>query len=366
MQFLGLPLPQDQLGAVLRYQTDHDEAGRATSCGPRTSRLMVQVLANEAIRLETPFVAGAIGVRILIEPGPPRRLVGLLAMRPKDRSPANPMGFVLFLTATLVIAAGGPGELYRDSVYPKHCFGALGFALRRESKRSTSPRASSGSGRRETDFRGICRAPMRRRCRISIPSTLAGASATSWPATTARPRNWPRMSFARAISGRSTRPACWISVPASSISRSSASGALGGGCSWISTAIPEPARDGEAFSLNRLDPDVELISQTAARCFNRRSIACATINPLSIELYRRYKKDITRDPLEFAVNNQHMNGGIAAGVWGETELEGCYAVGEAAGTHGVTRPAGRRSSPDRSSAPVAPSASRRGGAGAKG
>ena len=43
LQFIGLPIPLDRFGAVLRYKTDHDEAGRATSCGPRTSRLMVKV-----------------------------------------------------------------------------------------------------------------------------------------------------------------------------------------------------------------------------------------------------------------------------------------------------------------------------------
>ncbi len=64
------------------------------------------------------------------------------------------------------------------------------------------------------------------------------------------------------------------------------------------------------------------------------------MNPLSIELYKRYKLDITREPLEFAMNNQHMNGGLSVNVWGQTSLEGCYAVGEAAGTHGVTRPGG--------------------------
>ena len=64
------------------------------------------------------------------------------------------------------------------------------------------------------------------------------------------------------------------------------------------------------------------------------------MNPLSIELYKRYKYDITRDPLEFAVLNQHMNGGLAVDGWGATSLDGCYAVGEAAGTHGVTRPGG--------------------------
>src|SRR5574337_1769908 len=35
-----------------------------------------------------------------------------------------------------------------------------------------------------------------------------------------------------------------------------------------------------------------------------------------------------------------MNGGIAVDVWGRSSLEGAYAAGEAAGTHGVTRPGG--------------------------
>ena len=54
LQFIGLPIPQDRFGGVLRYQTDHDEVGRATSCGPRTSRLMVKALAEEAMRLGVP------------------------------------------------------------------------------------------------------------------------------------------------------------------------------------------------------------------------------------------------------------------------------------------------------------------------
>ena len=74
LQFMGLPIPQDRLGGVLRYQTDHDEVGRATSCGPRTSRLMVQVLAKEAIRLNVPTFNHTTGVRLLIEPGAPAAL----------------------------------------------------------------------------------------------------------------------------------------------------------------------------------------------------------------------------------------------------------------------------------------------------
>ena len=50
-------------------------------------------------------------------------------MRPKHRSADNPLGIAVFLCDSLVIASGGPGELYRDSVYPRHCFGSLGLAL---------------------------------------------------------------------------------------------------------------------------------------------------------------------------------------------------------------------------------------------
>ncbi len=50
--------------------------------------------------------------------------------------------------------------------------------------------------------------------------------------------------------------------------------------------------------------------------------------------------DLTTQPLQFAMNNQHMNGGIEVDIWGQTSLPGCFAVGEVAGTHGVTRPGG--------------------------
>ena len=126
LQYLGLPLPQDPLGGTLRYQTDHDEVGRATSCGPRTSRLMVKVLAEEALRLGIPFYNHTTAVRILTDAG---RVCGVLTVRPKQAGAENPFGLVLFQSPVLVLAAGGPGELYRDSVYPNGCFGSLGLAL---------------------------------------------------------------------------------------------------------------------------------------------------------------------------------------------------------------------------------------------
>jgi succinate dehydrogenase/fumarate reductase flavoprotein subunit len=101
-----------------------------------------------------------------------------------------------------------------------------------------------------------------------------------------------------------------------------------------------PVPGGEPFSLDRLDPDVHTYLKTAGAAQDLPIDRLRHMNPLAIELYRRYKVDIAAEPLEFAVNNQHMNGGIAVDTWGRTNITGIYAIGEAAGTHGVTRPGG--------------------------
>jgi succinate dehydrogenase/fumarate reductase flavoprotein subunit len=103
---------------------------------------------------------------------------------------------------------------------------------------------------------------------------------------------------------------------------------------------PLPMPGDTEFSLDRLDDDVRAYLENSGALLAEPIDRLRKMNPLSIELYKRYKYDITRDPLEFAVNNQHMNGGLAVDTWGTTNLEGCYAVGESAGTHGVTRPGG--------------------------
>lgn len=64
------------------------------------------------------------------------------------------------------------------------------------------------------------------------------------------------------------------------------------------------------------------------------------MNPLAIRLYQMHGHDLTASPLKFTLNNQHLNGGIEVDIWARTSLTGCYAAGENAGTHGVTRPGG--------------------------
>jgi succinate dehydrogenase / fumarate reductase flavoprotein subunit len=301
---------------------------------------MVKALAEEAARLGVPFVNRATGAVILVDEGPPRRAIGLLAFVASERTPANPLGLTAFLCGALVLAAGGPGELYRDSVYPRHCFGALGLALEAGVEAVNLTESQFGIGTPRDGF----------------PWNLSGTYAQAMPYifsvdSDGRERNFLADYY------RATREL------ASNVFRKGyqwpfhASRMLDFKSSLVDLAIfretqagrtvamdfnrnPEAVPGDAPFSLDNLDPDARAYLENNDALQATPIERLRRMNPLSIELYKRYKKDITRDPLPFAVNNQHMNGGLAVDVWGRTSLGGCYAVGEAAGTHGVTRPGG--------------------------
>ncbi|OWV79485.1 oxidoreductase [Rhizobium sp. R634] len=341
LQFLGLPLPQDPLGGTLRYQTDHDEVGRATSCGPRTSRLMVKVLAEEVIRLGVPFYNQTTAVKILTEgDGAGRHVVGMLAMRAGDRTEENPLGIALLVSDVIVLAAGGPGELYRDSVYPNGCFGSLGLALEAGVELVNLTESQFGIGTRREGF----------------PWNLSGTYVQAIPHIYSVDAEGAEHHFL-AEYYRSTQEL------ASNVFRKGyqwpfhATRMLDFGSSLVDLAIyretaagrrvfmdfnrnPLPVPGDLPFGLERLDEDVRAYLGNAGASQAMPIDRLKHMNPLSIELYRRYKIDIAEEPLEFAVNNQHMNGGIMVDTWGRSNIGGCYAIGEAAGTHGVTRPGG--------------------------
>ncbi|MEL6313655.1 MAG: FAD-binding protein [Pseudomonadota bacterium] len=341
LQYLGLPLPQDDLGGTLRYQTDHDEVGRATSCGPRTSRLMVKVLAEEALRLDIPFYNHTTAVKVLTDgQSDQARVVGVLTIRPKSSTKANPYGLALYQCAALVFAAGGPGELYRDSVFPNGCFGTLGLALETGLELVNITESQFGIGTRREGF----------------PWNLSGTYVQVIPHIFSRDEEGNEHHFL-ADYYRTTQEM------ASNIFRKGyqwpfhASRMLDFQSSLVDLAIFRESQKGrrvyldfnrnllpvpgdQPFSLDRLDDDVAAYLKTAGADHDLPIDRLRHMNPLAIELYKRYKVDITVDPLEFAVNNQHMNGGISVDTWGRTNIAGIYAVGEAAGTHGATRPGG--------------------------
>lgn len=331
LQYLGLPLPTDRFGAVLRYQTDHDEVGRATSCGPRTSRLMVKVLVEEALRLGVPVRRRCEAVQLIVADG---ACVGCIAVDRVRDGQANPQGLSVVLAGATVLATGGPGELYRDSVYPHHCYGSLGMAIEAGVEVCNLTESQFGIGTRRQEF----------------PWNLSGTYV----------QVVPRM-FSRDAAGVEREFLMdWYRTPreaASNLFRKGyqwpfhASRMLDYGSSLVDLAIHHESRLGRTVCLDfTRNPGgwtlADLDDDARSYLANNDALQATPIerlrrmNPLAVELYRMHGSEIGRDPLPFNVNNQHMNGGVQVDTWGRSSLPGLYALGEVAGTHGVTRPGG--------------------------
>lgn len=339
LQFMGLPLPHDDRGAILRYQTDHDEAGRATSCGPRTSKLMVKVLFEEALTLGIRILPGTSGIRIVkdIVDGE-ERVCGVIALHREESR--NDYGLIFIQCENLIIATGGPGELYRDSVYPHHCYGGLGLALEAGMELCNVTESQFGIGTPRTRF----------------PWNLSGTYVQVMPRVYSVDEAGNEIHFLKRYY-RTTREMVSNTFRKGYQWPFHSTRMLDYGSSLFDLAVflecqagrkvyldflrnPEPVKAGETFSLDDLDPDVRSYLENNEALFELPIDRLRRMNPLAIELYRMHGTDLREEPLEFTMNNQHMNGGILIDDWGKTSLRGCYAIGEAAGSHGVTRPGG--------------------------
>ena len=62
------------------------------------------------------------------------------------------------------------------------------------------------------------------------------------------------------------------------------------------------------------------------------------MNQPAIDFYRDKGVDLYTQPSEIALCAQHNNGGIGIDCWWQTDVNGLFAVGEAAASHGVYRP----------------------------
>jgi len=128
----GVPFPHNSAGSYIGYKTDHDPYERATSAGPKTSKFMSECLQklverygiaifdeHEALQLAT---AGT-------GKGGSKRITALITIDKKNLTD-NDYALNVFHCENLVLAAGGPGEMYKTTVYPRGQTGIHGLALR--------------------------------------------------------------------------------------------------------------------------------------------------------------------------------------------------------------------------------------------
>ncbi|MBO4527083.1 MAG: FAD-binding protein, partial [Victivallales bacterium] len=128
---IGVPFPHNSFGAYVGYKTDHDPRQRATSAGPKTSHYMFECLLKEVQRHGTTIFDHYTAISLLTDKTPDgsKRVIGLLCLNKDDFWKPN-YGLTVFNATNVVLATGGPGELYKISVWPHGQIGSHGIAFK--------------------------------------------------------------------------------------------------------------------------------------------------------------------------------------------------------------------------------------------
>ncbi len=371
---LGVAFPTDSTGAFIGYKTDHDPAERATSAGPKTSRFMSECLQRQVehygIRI---FDNQEVAHLLTIGSDRSKRIAGILTVdgtlggsvkteglgdgfsrSAQDHRQASPQRrcapglddathrnpqLRVFLAANVVLAAGGPGELYKTSVYPAGQFGIHGLAFQAglaaenltESQFGLAslkfrwnvsgtymqaiPRifSTDAHGRYERDFLADFFPSMK------TMATNIFLKGYQWPFDPQRIENL-RSSLIDVLVFNEREKGRRVFLDF----RQNPTG----------HGVTRP------FNIDELEPEAfEYLRETGA--LQKTPLErLAHMNPLAIEIYRENGIDLAREPLEIAVCAQHNNGGFAVNKWWESSIRHTFVIGEMAGTHGVKRPGG--------------------------
>lgn len=337
---LGVPFPHDTYGGFVGYRTDHDPRGRATSAGPLTSRLMVEALAREVRAKQIPVLDCHQVVALLVDRrGAEPRIAGAMAIVPGEARDEDAR-FVLFNAVNVVLATGGPGGMYADSVYPPEQTGSIGLAL--QAGAIAQNLTESQYGLASIAFRWNVSGSYQQVIPRYISTDREGGDQREF-----LNEAFPDMgTLATAIFRKGYE---WPFDPRR-VDR--------GGSSLIDLLVyRERVHRGRrvvldytrnldggdrlgAFSLDATAPEAQQYLRHCGALGARPIDRLRQMNPAAVELYRSHGIDLEREPLEIAVCAQHNNGGLRGNHWWESNVRGLFPVGEVNGSHGVYRPGG--------------------------
>jgi succinate dehydrogenase/fumarate reductase flavoprotein subunit len=335
----GVPFPHDSIGSFFGYKTDHDPYERATSAGPKTSKMMCECLQRQVVRY---------GIRIydnqevahLLTAGEneKKRIAGVVTIDKKALNTKS-FGINVFQCENLILAAGGPGELYKTSVYPKNQSGIHGLAF--EAGLVAENLTESQFGLASTKFR--------------------------WNVSGSYMQVIPRI-FSTDADGNDERE--FLADYFRSMSKMATNIFLKGyqwpfdpqrieNCqsSLIDILVFNETQKGRRVFMDfRKNPignsnmkpfaSEDLAEEALAYLRKTGAMQKTPIERLShmnqpaIDIYKEHGIDLRKEPLEIAVCAQHNNGGFAVNHWWQSNIQRTFVVGEMAGTHGVKRPGG--------------------------
>ena len=334
----GVPFPHDPEGAFLGYKTDHDPYERATSAGPRTSKFMCEGLERDVDRYGIPIMDKHEIIEFVKDDT--GRIVAMVTM---DKAAINEenFGITVFQAENFVLAAGGPGEVYKTTVYPKGQVGIHGPALKAGLRANNMTESQYGLA--STKFRwNVSGTYMQVVPRIY--STGADGVSDEREFLTEYYQTMERMATCIFLKGYqwpfdAQRIDKYMS---SLVDMAVHREIVGRGRRVFMDFLRNPVGTAEMnpFNIESLEEEALVYLQRTQATQTLPIERLAHMNQPAIDIYTENGIDLWHEPLEIAVCAQHMNGGFVVDKWWQSNIEHTFIIGEMAGTHGVKRPGG--------------------------
>lgn len=338
---MGVPFPHDRFGAYVGYKTDHDPWGRATSAGPRTSRIMCECLGSAVCAKGITLLDDHEAVALLWDRDSEgrKRVCGAMALN-TGWIESETFGFVLFNAKNVILATGGPGGMYQSSVYPKSQVGAMGLAL---------AIGAEAHNLTESQF-GLASTQVRWNLSGSYQQAIPRYISTDADGKNEKEFLTPYFPDLRTQASAIFRKGYEWPFDAQKVA--------GYGSSLIDVLVyretvsrqrkvfldyrnnPGEGYGIESFFFELLDDEAREYLKKCDALQGKPIERLEAINPQAIELFKSKGIDLASEPLEIAVCAQHTNGGLKGDIWWESNIRHLFPVGEVNGTHGVRRPGG--------------------------
>ncbi len=323
---LGVAFPHNRYGEYVGYKTDHDPYARATSAGPLTSKFMTEALERQSQRLGVTVLDDLLAIEILKDAN---GVCGLLCLTVSTGE------LVAVRTPNIIMATGGPAGIYADSVYPIGHTGCTSLAIDAGAalQNMTEWQYGLASTNPRWNVSGTYMQVLPRFVSIDTDGNeyefLADFFENPYEALSAvflKGYQWP-FDSKKVLHGSSVID---LLVYRETVLRRRR----------VYLDFTKNPFGLAAIDYTRLAQEAYTYLDKAGACFGTPIERLAQMNAPAIELYQNKGVDITAKYLEIALCAQHNNGGVAVDLWWQSSVAGLFAVGECAGTHGVTRPGG--------------------------
>lgn len=321
---LGVDFPTNEYGEYVGYKTDHDPFCRATSIGPYTSKKMTEVLEKAVSDKDIKIIDDYQVVKILTDNGSATGLIAISTVTSE---------FIIIKSPHIVLATGGPAAIYFDSVYPESHTGSTGLAY--EAGASLTNLAEWQYGLASVDFRwnvsGTYQQVLPRYISIDDEGVEREFLLDYFSTPHEAIKNVFLKGYEWPFDVRKIHGSSYIDLIVYMET------VIKGRKVYMDftrepTGLENGFDDIDEVSYQYLANSDALIPLPIARL--------RKMNPGAINLYKDHGIDITKEPLRIAVCAQHNNGGVRIDSNWQTNIEGLYTIGEAAGSLGIFRPGG--------------------------